>query len=645
MGKKVSLILAFLLFGCLNNQPSFDQKDWRTVLGEEGPRMASRLFSRFKQDCLTFDDDNEITIYANNLRNQIIKSLNLDLSRGVLSAQLRWTIDRGSYLIEGWRLEIFDKLYLPINVYIPKDFKEQKVPLVITPTAAGSSTFSPHVQTRAANLAMMGMVVIVTEGFARNGSRQFLKDSPVIGYARQLIGLRGQTTVYLQELISAINWTLEHYPVIDPSEIGAAGYSYGGGMSFLLAQVDRRIRSLSIPATGISCGKCGETKIPNNMYLVTELKLKEEEILWSPPLELPMLPLNSGMVLLYPRYFHATIGLRDSGTNLEFTEDTINYAKELYGKGGYRDRILFKKDDGDHHYGRNRREDTYAWFAHTLLNQPLRTYLEKEVDPLGKSSLLVKVLGSTSPFDELKTMVQTNKMKRLRAVDSDRIRKSVSQLRLDSPKKDLILEKSWSKESSVLRIRTFRANLKLASFPVFEFTNLKKSTGRRLIYVPRRGTRKEIDQILHLLKNSQTVISIDYLGIGELKSNETLLHDWSRYFMYNEPSLPKMNVQLLLSLLDSCLMENSPSRWDVYANGWSSSLYAALLKYLRPNHMGKIYLTGVPSNELDFLTLNEKIPDLLLWPDLYGKITIEELARTFDKDEVVFLNRRIETLQ
>ena len=58
-----------------------------------------------------------------------------------------------------------------------------------------------------------------------------------------------------------------------------------------------------------------------------------------------------------------------------------------------------------------------------------------------------------------------------------------------------------------------------------------------------------------------------------------------------------------------------------------------------------LYLTGVPSNELDFLTLNEKIPDLLLWPDLYGKITIEELARTFDKNEVVFLNRRIETLQ
>ena len=111
--------------------------------------------------------------------------------------------------------------------------------------------------------------------------------------------------------------------------------------------------------------------------------------------------------------------------------------------------------------------------------------------------------------------------------------------------------------------------------------------------------------------------------------------------MYNEPSLPKMNVLLLLSLLDTLSLENSPSRWDVYANGWSSSLYAALLKYVRPNHIGKIYLTGIPSNEFDFLTLNERIPDLLLWANLYEKITIEELARTFDKDEVVFLNRRI----
>ena len=603
------------------------------VLESEGSSMADSLISRLTPGCKRFESLSNLELWSTILRESLLKSTLIDLGRMPVSSQIQREHKLDRYTIHVVRLEVHEDIYMPINVYIPTNLDNYAVPLVITPTGCESATWSPHVQRRAGNLAALGMVTIVTEGFCHNGARAMLIDSnPNVGYARQMVGLPGDVTVYLQELVTTITWALNTYEFIDPAKIGVAGYSYGGHMAMFLAHVDARINSVSVPATYLGT-PCDDTfELNSDIWLESE----NRDHVWSSPLEISVVPVNSRIVRIYPRALHTTSGFKDWGAHPNTIGKAMAYARYLYSLGNHEDNLLYRTDQGDHNYGQSRREDTYEWLAYSLLDNRLVSGSEKEVVLLTPEDLRVDISGTKTLKEELDETISSHVAQRLHsgkpANRNVQIANTIADLFPAFTPEQFTVELIWKKGVENIDMTAYRFSGSLYSFPVFQFDSGETNKNKRLLYLPQAGTRKELEEILGFLRKYDTVISIDYLGIGELKSNRLLLHSFSRYFMHNDPSLPKMNVNVLRSYL-SHVGELST---DVYGNGWASSFYTTLLKWLEPQRVSHIYLAGVPESEFEYLKTGNKIPDLLLWGGIYSKLSIAELTSSFDSEDVTY---------
>ena len=593
---------------------------WESVLGDEGPRTSGRLIDSMTPGCFEPEGSAGIESWSDRTRRRALAALDLDPARKVRSAVTERTIRREGYSIDVVRIEVFPGLLLPANVYVPAGVGERQAPVVLTPTGCDSSLWSPHVQRRAANLASLGMVTVVTDGFCRNGLRRELPDgNPNLGYARQLLGLPGDVTVYLQELASTLTWAISAYPQVDPERIGVAGYSYGGQMAIFLAALDDRVGAVSAPATLVG-ESCAGPAMHDDLWAASE---DGPELVWSAPLELPVLPVNWRLALLWPRPLHTTAGSADAGAHPGVVGEAIAYMRRLYGPDGP---ISYRTDSEGHHYGRSRREDTYEWLSHTLLDEPLGPRTEREVELVHKDELSPQISATTTLSAELAVRV-ASELDRKSA--EGRTSETVHRLFSHSAGEEASAEGVRETEIDGVRVRASRVTAGPSVFPVFAFTGDRDGAEGRLLYLPRDGTRGDLPAILRLLDHYRTIVSIDYLGIGELESDRLLLHTLARYFMHNDPSLPQMNVALLRSWL------RTSEPLDLYGCGWASSFYAAVLAHLEPSRVELVRLDGAPADELRYLEELTKVPDLLLQGGLFAELTVSELAAALDEAVVV----------
>ncbi|HMN27125.1 MAG TPA: hypothetical protein PKE45_03130, partial [Caldilineaceae bacterium] len=201
---------------------------WRTVLAADGPALVDQLIARFTPGCLWPSSLEDLGGKQAALRASVIKSMQLDFERRVRSAEVQRTVAQNGYKIDVLRLEVFPGLLMSANLYRPEQAAAHSAPLVVLPPGCSSGVHSAYIQQIGANLARMGMVVLVAEGYCENGARRPYAHEEHIGYAGQLLGSTGFVEHFVQELISAITWAVETYPIIDGNRIGAAGYSYGG---------------------------------------------------------------------------------------------------------------------------------------------------------------------------------------------------------------------------------------------------------------------------------------------------------------------------------------------------------------------------------------------------------------------------------
>jgi hypothetical protein len=628
------LATSLLLFCGASAAPDAIRAQWQPALGEAGPRMLDRLVARRTPGCVLPARRSDLESWVERTRRTVTAKLGLDLGRDVLSAKRQRRIELDEYAVDVVRLEVFPGLYLPANVYVPRRPATREVPLVVTPTGCGSGVSSAHVQARAATLASMGMVVLVTEGFCNNGSRASLPDNnPQIEYGRQLLGLPGSATVYLQELISAAGWVLATYPA-DPDRIGAAGYSYGGQMALYLAQVDPRIRRISVPATDLG-GSCDGFELNSDIWLESSPN-HGPDYAWGAPLELPVLAANWRIAMLFPRALHTTAGRRDWGAHPDRIGAAMRYAGQLYANAGVRGRVWFRTDDGDHNYGADRRSDTYAWLGLGFLEDSLDLDRKDMGKRLPHGDLVVDIAGTSTLLDELLAAVDHERARRFRAASptasvGERVAMALSRYRSRKPVEPTAVPK-WEAELDRVRVRALGVEVEDLVLPAFRFESTGRSSTASVVYLPCAGTRQELSSILPLVRERSNVVSVDYLGIGELKSDRALLHTYARYFMHDDPSLPGLNVDLLRSLLRM----DDMGRPDVVACGWASSTYALVLKHLEPGRVGKVFVSGMPADELGYLASGAKIPDLLLEGGFFKHITASELAAALPAGSVIF---------
>jgi hypothetical protein len=349
---------------------------------------------------------------------------------------------------------------------------------------------------------------------------------------------------------------------------------------------------------------------------------------------IPSLPTNWRLALIHPRSLHTTAGFGDVGASPEVVGEAIAYAGRLHEAQGLEGRILYRTDPEPHHYGRSRREDTYEWLAHTLLDQPLVPKTEHEVELVYKGDLPPDIAATTMLSGELAALIATELDRRFPGgrPGSDfgaRTAETVRRLFQRSPGGRARTKPVWETTIDAVQLRALRVDAGPYAFPAFVFQSDRSDGKGELLYLPRDGTRRDLPRILRLLEQYETVVSIDYLGIGELESDRVLLHTVARYFMHNDPSLPQMNVELLRSWL------RTSDPVDVYGCGWASSFYAAVLAHLEPAKVRNLHLVGAEENELRYLISGKKVPDLLLQGGLFADLTVAELAAALDTTVVL----------
>jgi hypothetical protein len=395
-------------------------------------------------------------------------------------------------------------------------------------------------------------------------------------------------------------------------------------MSQLLAMVDPRVLSVSVPATsvGVPCDA--------RPLAVSDIHLPEAGFgahVWSAPLESPLLPRNARIVMLYPRYFHTTAGSRDRAAPPEVIAGAMRYAADTWGLAGFRERVLFRSDDGDHNYGRSRREDTYEWFARTLLGRETARWSERSFPEWPADELSVDLTGTRTLTDELRSVAQGERARRFRG--GRPTAEARSRARLAARKTFgarvavLAPEVVWRGDVAGFRARALRYRGETVDVPAIELEGVGPRGSGMLLLLSEHGMAEEIDALRERALHFERVVAVDYLGIGELASDRVMLHTFAWSLMQSEESLPVRNVALLrgvLQRLDAELV-------DVEGLGWAASLYAGVLRAVEPKRVRRLYVSGAPDDELGRLRKgNKRTPDLLLHPGLFSRLTAAELA-------------------
>ncbi len=351
---------------------------------------------------------------------------------------------------------------------------------------------------------------------------------------------------------------------------------------------------------------------------------------WSSPLRMPILPISWRLFLLYPRPMHVTVGSQDTAANPTFIGPVMEYMQTLYRMGNQESGLLYRTDPSPHGYMQNRRQDTYAWFAHTLLDEPLAHHAELATTLLSPQALFPDLSGTVTLDEMVAELVDAEIARRAEQTSAvspaQQVKELTTTLRSSLPLTLPVTQTLvWENRIGDLSVRGYHAATADNYYPVFVFENHGQSNHKQVLFLPTAGTYQQLDQILPLLERYQTVISIDYLGIGELKSNRLLLHTFTRYFMHHTPNVPQMNI----ALLNSYLQTMPTGQVDIVASSWATSFYAMMLKSLDNGRVGAVRPVGVPGNEFVYLKTGRKIPDLLLWADLFKQTSVHELTTLF----------------
>jgi hypothetical protein len=612
------------------------RQGWQPVLGSDGPRIVDRVVDHFTPDCLTAQSETELIERAEMLRSEVIAYLGLDFEKQMRSALVQRRLIMDGYQIDVVRLEVYPHLFLPANIYVPDEAVEGATPLVLSLPGCWSGVESEYIQQLGGNLAKLGMFVIVLEGYCKNGSRYRTELSDHYKYASEMVGLPGgNMDMYLQELITTISWAIETYSAIDPTKIGSIGYSYGGMMSFFLGAVDTRVRSISIPATNIG-EDCNAFAINRDIWLETA----QPGFVWQSPLRIPILPPNLRVPLLYPRYLHITAGTTDPTLRPNFPDRVIDYGHSLYRLGAIEDRILLRLDDGEHGYFQNRREDTYEWLMYTLKDEPLMPRAEISVTILPRSEVAVDISNTATTGSILAAHINNTIWPSRFSVDgqpiasTEEISETVRLLFPTFEATELQRTLVWQQSVGNVSLQAYRVDTPVYAYPVFIFKNAELNNNEEALFLPANGSFLDIEQILDLLQRYQTVVSVDLLGVGEVKSNRILQHTFARYFMHNDPSVPKLNIELVRTYMHK--FHDRPV--VIYGSDWPTSLYSLFLRWLEPDRIKSVGVKGLPAHELVYLKSDLRLPDMLLWGDLYAKTSALELASALPMSLAVDIN-------
>jgi len=356
-------------------------------------KLVRQKFESWKEQYEQLKTAEQIAEYQKHLREKFIEAIGGLPERTPLDPQVTGVILRDGYRVEKIIFESQPKHYVTAILFLPDDKKyTPPYPGLLVPCghSRNAKAYDSY-QTMGALLALNGMAALVFDPIDQGERSQMPSQLPelwgtkahtMIGIGSILLG-RNTARFEIWDGMRGIDY-LQSRPEIDPNRIGCTGNSGGGTQTSYLMALDDRIFAAA-PSCYITnferlLSTIGPQDAEQNIYGQLAFGMDHADYL------MMRAPKPTLICAATKDYF-----------DIEGTWATFRYAKRLYSRMGFAERVDLIENDAPHNYNELQRQSVTRWMARWLLKKDepitepkIQLLSEKEIQctPHGQVMLL-----------------------------------------------------------------------------------------------------------------------------------------------------------------------------------------------------------------------------------------------------------------
>jgi cephalosporin-C deacetylase-like acetyl esterase len=497
------------------------------IMGHYLRQQATRQFENWKTEYEQRKTPEQVADYQKRLREKFLEVLGGMPDRTPLNPQVAAVVHREGYRLEKVIFESQPKHYVTAALFMPDaDRHKPPYPGVLVPCghAQNAKAYDSY-QRMGALLALNGMAALVFDPIDQGERGQLMEDWPglwgtkahtMVAVGSILLG-RNTATFEVWDGMRGIDY-LQSRPEVDPKRIGCTGNSGGGTQTSYLMALDDRIIAAS-PSCYITnfdrlLNTIGGQDAEQNIYAQLEFGMDHADYL--------MMRAPTPILICA-----ATKDFFDIGG----TWTSFRYAKRLYTRLGFAERIDLLENDAGHNYNQQAREGVVRWMSRWLRGKDV-PIAEPEIQPFTEEEMqcapdgqVMLLKGARSVYDlnrEYEKDLAKQRKKMWETTDSaemlNRVRKiagirRLSELpKLEVEKVGTIERDGYSIEKMIIKPEEGVYVTALMFVPSQE---TKKSA---VIYLHGQGKAADAaagGPIEKLVKTGRLVMAVDVRGVGE----------------------------------------------------------------------------------------------------------------------------------
>ncbi len=499
--------------------------------------QAQERFEKWKAEYEQRTTPEQIAEYQKRLRSKFLEAIGDLPRRTPLKPRITGVVHRDGYKVEKVIFESQPKHYVSAVLFLP-DSEEHKPPYpgVLVPcghsrNAKGYESY----QTMGALLALNGMAALVFDPIDQGERIQLLLQLPELWGTRAhtMLGvgsiLLGRNTAWFEiwDGMRGIDY-LQSRPEVDPTRIGCTGNSGGGTQTSYLMSLDDRII-----AAAPSC------YITNFYECILELGAQDAEQNIYGQLAFGMDHADY-LMMRAPTPIIICAATKDF-FDIRGTWESFRYAKRLYSRMGFAERIDLLENDAPHNYNQLQRQSVTRWMARWLLKkdepitEPTIKLLSEEEIKCTPNGQVMLLKGARSTYDlnrDFEKELAKRRKKRWKTTSRTELFNQVCKLagirrltELPNPKAEeleVIERNGYLVKKMILKPEDG------IYLPALMFLPKQTRSEGVVLYVHENGKGADAapgGPIEKLVKTGRSVLAVDLRGTGETQQTS------QRYFM------------------------------------------------------------------------------------------------------------------
>ena len=374
------------------------------IMGHYLRRQAAQQFENWKTEYEQRKTEQQIAEYQKRLREKFLEVLGGLPERTPLNPQVTGVVERNGYCVEKIIFESQPKHYVTALLFLP-DEKGHKPPYpgVLVPCGhAQNAKGYESYQKMGALLALNGMAALVFDPIDQGERGQLMEDWPglwgtkahtMVAVGSILLG-RNTATFEVWDGMRSIDY-LQSRQEVDPKRIGCTGNSGGGTQTSYLMALDDRIIAAS-PSCYITnfdrlLNTLGGQDAEQNIYAQLAFGMDHADYL--------MMRAPTPILICA-----ATKDFFDIGG----TWTSFRYAKRLYTRLGFAERIELLENDAEHNYNQQAREGVVRWMSRWLLEKD-KPITEPQIELLSEDQIQCTPDGQVMLIEQARSVYDLNR--------------------------------------------------------------------------------------------------------------------------------------------------------------------------------------------------------------------------------------------